>query len=214
MNSNGNKVYATSFVSCSGSTLYRWGGDIYFYDTCPDGYDGDPAQGSSLSGWGASGSFYSYSEGTCSRLHDEPAHFWDFRGCTTGAPVTDSIVGGSTSTDFSSATSIFIEVDSILNLYEVEARDAGGNRIVPTSATLSSTLNSNYPASECIDQVTNSDANMCHTYVPDSDPWLRIDYPAGALTNLNSIVIYNRWGHRDRSSRLPNFLSRRQEQRY
>ena len=119
-----------------------------------------------------------------------------------------------TSTDFSSATSIFIEVDSILNLYEVEARDAGGNRIVPTSATLSSTLNSNYPASECIDQVTNSDANMCHTYVPDSDPWLRIDYPAGALTNLNSIVIYNRWGHRDRSSRLPNFLSRRQEQRY
>ncbi|GMH93639.1 hypothetical protein TL16_g12687 [Triparma laevis f. inornata] len=121
-----------------------------------------------------------------------PHHSWDFRGCTTGLPIMDS---GPAIVDFSSATSIFIEVDSILNLYEVEARDADGNRIAPTSATLSSTHSWNYPASECIDQVTNSGmSNMCHTLYPDpaGDPWLRIDYPAGALANLNSIVIYNR----------------------
>ena len=104
---------------------------------------------------------------------------------------------GTYSVDFSSATSIFIEVPDILSLAEVEARDTNGNRIAPASATMSSTSSSAspaYPASKCIDEVTNSVLNMCRTSEADSNPWLRIDYPSGALSALNELVIYNRVG--------------------
>lgn len=109
-----------------------------------------------------------------SQIDDEDSLEEEYHRTTT---ATNSIVGGSTRTDFSSATSIFISVDSILNLVEVEALDADGNRIAPSSATLSSTYNSNSAASVCIDQITENP--HCHTAVPDDDPWLRIDYPPG-----------------------------------
>ena len=96
--------------------------------------------------------------------------------------------------DYSSARSIFIEVRSgdgrALNLLEVLALDTNGNRILPSSAVMSSTHSSSYPAYKCIDQQTSN--SMCHTASGDPDPWLRINYAPGALENLGRIIIYNR----------------------
>ncbi|GMH88013.1 hypothetical protein TL16_g11030 [Triparma laevis f. inornata] len=128
-----------------------------------------------------------------SQIDDEDSLEEEYHRTTT---ATNSIVGGSTRTDFSSATSIFISVDSILNLVEVEALDADGNMIAPSSATLSSTYNSNSAASFCIDQITENP--HCHTAIPDDDPWLRIDYSPGALSSLDRIIIYNRPGQQHR----------------
>ena len=68
---------------------------------------------------------------------------------------------------------------------EIEAYDASGTQVTPSTCTMDSTHSSSFVASNCIDGNYNT---MCHN--SGVGGWLQIDY--GSYVEIASIVVYNR----------------------
>ena len=80
----------------------------------------------------------------------------------------------------------------LINLHEVEAFGPGGEKLEPAGATMSTTYSDRFNAGRCIDEGKTTQEQICATSLAarDPDPWLRVDYGAGAV--IATIVVTNR----------------------
>ena len=116
---------------------------LVFHNECPSGYEGSLVKGAKLitSGYNILGLQHSFSGSTCrdasssssssSPSVDPGHHFWDFRGCTTGATVAVSVSKDLMATPINGAT--FSSDGIILDGYDdIDDWEWGGAKSIKT----------------------------------------------------------------------------------
>ena len=89
----------------------------------------------------------------------------------------------------------FGNAPNYLNLQEAFAfgiSHVASSKMLPVTATLSSTYNKHFSAEKCIDSVTDGNIkDLCHSK-RELAPWLAIDYGKGAKVSVEKVVLFNR----------------------
>ena len=64
-------------------------------------------------------------------------------------------------------------------------------QLQPFSAHTSSSYNADTGPEKCIDGITDTDAEMCHSRL-ETAPWVALDFGYGSKVSVEKVVLYNR----------------------